>query len=153
MTMYLPEELMRIRTSNSNSPPPPKMIELEMLHAVDDCVEYWQKGNTRVETVGDRTDVYLHNNRIVSICMETDTMLISDCGWQTSTTKSRINCLLRQYTPCCSRIYQEKHQWYLDYGDGDVVEMTKGANYLIHLVDCNCIYEDYDAYIDIREVE
>ena len=117
-----------------------RKIEREMMDAVDDCVEYWRKDNTSVETLDDSTYVYLHNNKIADICMATDTMLISDCGWQTSTTKSRLNALLQCYSPNGTHIYQRQHQWYLDYGTGDVVEMESGEHYTIPLVDINSIY-------------
>ena len=117
-----------------------RQIEREMLHATDNSLDHWQKDNTRVETVDDSTYVYLHGNKIADICDETCTILISDCGWQTSTTKSRLNALLKWYSPNCTQIYQRNHQWYLDYGDGDVIEMEKGKHYLIHLVDINSIH-------------
>lgn len=132
-------------TSNHKNPRRKmRKIEQEMLDASDDNVAYWKKDNTRVETPEDgwSTYVYLHDNQIADICMKTDTMLISDCGWQTSTTKSRLNALLQWYTPNGTHIYQRKHRWYLDYGDGDVIEMKEGAHYLIHLVDINSIHGD-----------
>ena len=119
-----------------------RKIEREMMDALDHNVEYWQKDNTRVECPEDgwESHVYLHNNKIISICMEHHLMEISDCGWQTPTTKSRLNVVLAAYTPNRSQIYQRNHKWYLDYGTGDVIEMESGEHYTIPLVDINSIH-------------
>ena len=84
-----------------------RKIERQMIDAVADNIELWRKDNTKVVTDGDHTYVYLHGHMIADIDMETDTMLISTCGWQTSTTKSRLNALLGDLTPGRAGISQK----------------------------------------------
>ena len=53
----------------------------------------WSKDNTRVEVGKDCTFVYLHGHNIATISNEGDIRL-SSCGWETVTTKSRLNAVL-----------------------------------------------------------
>ena len=110
-----------------------RKIERQMIDAVADNIALWSKDNTKVVTVGDNTYVYLHGHMIADIDMETDTMLISACGWKTSTTKSRLNALLRAFTPDRAGIYQKDFQWYLNHGNGDTRVMHSDSTYLVHL--------------------
>ena len=109
-----------------------RKIERQMIDAVADNIAFWRKDNTEVVTDGERTYVYLHGHMIADIDIETDTMLISACGWKTATTKSRLNALLT-FTPDRARIYQKAFQWYLDHGDGDTEVMHSDCTYLVHL--------------------
>ena len=110
-----------------------RKIERQMSAAVAANIALWRKDNTKVVTDGDHTYVYLHGHMIADIDMETDTMLISACGWQTSTTKSRLNALLGDLTPSRAGIYQKDFQWHLDHGDGDTEVMHSDCTYLVHL--------------------
>jgi hypothetical protein len=47
----------------------------------------------------------------------TDTFTVSDAGWQTTTTKSRINALLSVFSPAAGRVYAKAFDWY--FGDSD----------------------------------
>ena len=66
--------------------------------------------NTRVEIVGDVISVFQFNNMI---CKITDkTVEINNRGYTSSTTKSRINCILHRF--CEDRsIYQKDFNWYI----------------------------------------
>ena len=66
----------------------------------------------------DRTiQVKLHGNVIASFYPATDTFTVSDAGWQTTTTKSRINALLSVFNPAAGRVYSKAFEWY--FGDSD----------------------------------
>jgi hypothetical protein len=66
----------------------------------------------------DRTiQVKLHGNIIASFYPATDTFTLSDAGWQTVTTKSRINALLSVFSPAAGRLYSKAFEWY--FGDSD----------------------------------
>ena len=92
-----------------------RIIERQMLAAILDHKD-WKCGNTRVQVTYfahtdkpiQRVNVYLHGNRIAQITH--DTVSICDCGWQTTTTKSRLNAILREL--CGAGIYQKNHKWY-----------------------------------------
>ena len=52
--------------------------------------------------------MYLHNSAI-AVITPTD-VTVCDCGYQTPTTKSRLNVILREL--CGAGIYQKNHTWY-----------------------------------------
>ena len=54
--------------------------------------------------------VWLHNNLIATIYPSTNRILCRDAGWQTVTTKSRLNALLGAFNDHAS-IWQTKHVW------------------------------------------
>ena len=76
----------------------------------------WAKDNTRVEVNkhGD-TFVYLHGHNIATISNEGDIRL-SSCGWETVTTKSRLNAILDCFVHNI-RIFQRDWQWYISGRD------------------------------------
>lgn len=53
---------------------------------------------------------FLHGNKIAERI--TDGIVLSDCGWRTTTTKSRLNAILR-LAGTNYRIYQKSHQWFI----------------------------------------
>ena len=61
--------------------------------------------------------VKLHGNLIASFYPATDTFTVSDAGWQTTTTKSRITALLSVFSPAAGRVYSKAFDWYI--GDSD----------------------------------
>lgn len=63
--------------------------------------------NTYAEILNDDTvAIKLHNTYVVKIHAD-GTYTLNSGGWQTVTTKDRIN----QYSPV--RVYQEKYQWFV----------------------------------------
>ena len=66
--------------------------------------------NTRTEVWGNGVTVYLHNNAIARWQADKGVLTISNCGWETSTTKSRLNAILDAFN--LGRIYQSKFVWY-----------------------------------------
>lgn len=57
--------------------------------------------------------VNLHGNTIAEFYPDQDRFMLDDCGWQTVTTKSRLNTILGVFNPGAGRIYSEKFQWKL----------------------------------------
>ena len=77
----------------------------------------WSKDNTRVE--GDKngdTYVYLHGHNIARIANNGD-MQLSSCGWETVTTKSRLNAILDCFVHNVG-IFQKDWIWYISGRDG-----------------------------------
>ena len=102
-----------------------RKIELEMTRAAR-ARRDWRSGNTSVDVTDHGVIVRLHGNKIAQI--DGDTLYLTDCGWQTSTTKSRLNSLLREFTNG-GYIYQSKFEWHLVYPDGCDCEMYSDTTY------------------------
>ena len=89
------------------------------------------KANTSVrcfKTNGVTTDidVFLHGNHIASLDTATHKLTIKDGGWQSVTTKSRLNALLDEFVPSM-RIFQNDWTWYIsDSLDGSKQLFTSG---------------------------
>ena len=90
-----------------------RKIELEMINAIESNTN-WSKDNTSVVHLNDEkstTEVYLHGNKIAEV--DENSMTIFDGGYQSKTTKSRLNVLCRQYCIDGEGVYQKNFQWYV----------------------------------------
>ena len=76
--------------------------------------EDWCSGNTRViySPIRNTSEVYLHNNLIAIVT--DDGLQIFDGGWQSNTTKSRLNALCSEFCVEGECVYQKNFQWYVD---------------------------------------
>ena len=109
-----------------------RKIEMQMLQAIRNK-QHFKSANTEVvPTVFehgdrriDRINVYLHGNPIAQI--HPDCVDICDCGWQTTTTKSRLNVILREL--CGAGIYQKNHTWYGTAIEEDDWEIDKNSRH------------------------
>ena len=76
----------------------------------------WSSSNTRVE-FNDSTNcssVFLHGHNIATVDHSTNAVKISSCGWQTVTTKSRLNAILSEVKYGCS-VFQKQWNWYVSF--------------------------------------
>ena len=87
-----------------------RKIESQMNAAVR-ARKAFSKQNTMVAMDGDAAKVYLHGNHIATIT--DDGLQIFDGGWQTNTTKSRLNALIEEFGPRYARVFQDNFQWYV----------------------------------------
>ena len=106
---------------NQNEGVSMRKIEKNMVDAIENRKD-WSNGNTSVNSFyvhnfeGVRTQVRLHGNLIAIITdIKTDSwqrndIELSSCGWETVTTKSRLNALLA-YTPF--KIVQKNFEWFV----------------------------------------
>ena len=89
-----------------------RKIESQMCAAVQSNKD-WKSGNTEV-TIDKETNtssVYLHGNLIATV---TDNdMTIYDGGWQTTTTKSRLNALCQEFCIAGEGVFQKDFTWYV----------------------------------------
>ena len=100
-----------------------RLIEQQMNNAIR-CNQNFSKGNTVVINIGTKSFVYLHGNHIATV--GSDFLQIFDGGWQSNTTKSRLNALLDEFVPSM-RIFQNDWTWYLfDSLDGSKRLFTSG---------------------------
>ena len=72
----------------------------------------WSSGNTQVVTNDGVSTVYLHGNKIALI--DDNSMTIFDGGWQSNTTKSRLNALCEEFCISGEGVYQKNFQWYVN---------------------------------------
>ena len=72
----------------------------------------WAGSNTMVRVSREVVEVILHGNHIASVDTATNDLTIFDGGWQSVTTKSRLNALLEEFTPE-RRIFQKDWQWFI----------------------------------------
>ena len=112
--------------------PPNVMRKIEM--EMNSAIRYrrnFSKANTSVrcfKTNGVTTDVdvFLHGNHIASLDTASNQLTIKDGGWQSVTTKSRLNALLDEFSPSMG-IFQKDWVWYLsDRLSGSVVPFISG---------------------------
>ena len=71
----------------------------------------WTSGNTSVITEDNISKVYLHGNHIATI--DEDSMTIYDGGWQSNTTKSRLNALCDEFCIAGEGVFQKDFVWYV----------------------------------------
>ena len=103
-----------------------RKIEQQMCEAVRYCHNF-SKDNTSVVTETDCSKVYLHGNHIATV--GADYCMLFDGGWQTVTTKSRLNALIEEFGPRCARIFQKNYQWYVHDEDGRDHEFFNGYTF------------------------
>ena len=93
-----------------------RKIEREMCKAIA-LEKDWKSGNTRVTNFYNdnkelvATGVFLHDNLIAEV---TDTdVTIYDGGWQSNTTKSRLNAICDTFCVDGEGIFQHKFEWFV----------------------------------------
>ena len=94
----------------------------------------WAGSNTTV-TYNELTDcssILLHGHQIATLDHHTNALKLSSCGYQTVTTKSRLNALLSEFKYGC-KVFQKNFDWYfrgynqtVDFWDGMII--TNDAN-------------------------
>ena len=71
--------------------------------------------NTRVDYVPSEgiSEIFLHNNLIAYYRHDEESMYISSCGWESNTTKSRLNALLTTFYRGVG-IFQKNWNWFIE---------------------------------------
>mgnify|MGYP003127366310 FL=1 len=90
-----------------------RLIEQQMCSAVINKND-WRKDNTEVlySPSRDVCCVYLHKNLIATI--DNNNVEIYDGGWQTNTTKSRLNAIINELCDGVNQgVYQHKFEWFI----------------------------------------
>ena len=95
---------------NHTSPILMRKIESQMISAIQSNKD-WKSGNTQVITIEGVSFVYLHGNQIATI--DDDSMTIFDGGWQSVTTKSRLNALCDAFCVAGEGVFQKDFVWYV----------------------------------------
>jgi hypothetical protein len=92
-----------------------RKIEQQMNRAISNRTN-WAGSNTTV-SYNDSTNcssVFLHGHQIATVDHSTNAVKVSSCGWQTVTTKSRLNAILSEVKYGCS-VFQKQWNWYVSF--------------------------------------
>ena len=81
----------------------------------------WKGRNTEVEFNSNTncSSVYLHGHQIATLDHSTKALKLSSCGYETVTTKSRLNAILDEVKYGC-RVFQKNWNWFLKNGNQTV---------------------------------
>ena len=98
-----------------------RKIERQMIHAINCPGKRWNNTNTKVRWSDDQkyVEVLLHDHIIASINFAKNRAVISACGYETATTKSRLNAILSDLAPG-ARIYAKNFEWFFTYNNKTV---------------------------------
>ena len=78
----------------------------------------WAGSNTSV-SYNENTNcssVYLHGHQIATFDHDTLALKLSSCGYETVTTKSRLNAILEEVKYGC-RVFQKNFNWFVRYNN------------------------------------
>jgi len=99
-----------------------RKIEADMISAIFAKKDF-TRDNTQVRFDGNNWRVILHNTAIAQC--ENGILRLATGGWKTTTTKSRLNAILRHFGK--GGIFQKDGTWYWTYsGRGETVEFFDG---------------------------
>ena len=94
-----------------------RKIELQMIAAIKDSKDL-KVANTEVISYTNSSDVYLHGNLIARIG-ETWIELF-DGGYQTKTTKSRLNAILSAFGMDGEKVFAKNFTWFVNYNGSPI---------------------------------
>ena len=111
-----------------------RKIEKLMCDAIASNADYWRLNNTEIRRqLAGRHRVYLHNNHIATVSTDPACPFVQvfDGGWQTVTTKSRLNALLDRFTdPTRNGVFQRNWEWFVrDDRTGTVAPFYNGYTF------------------------
>ena len=88
----------------------------------------WAGSNTMVRVSKEVVEVFLHGNQIASVDTATNDLTLFDGGWQSVTTKSRLNALINEFCDAFTcGVYQKDFTWYVtDRGTTHQFDSTQG---------------------------
>ena len=94
-----------------------RKIEREMNFAVSNKAN-WSKSNTQVR-YNDNTNcssIYLHGHQIATFDHNLKAVKLSSCGYETNTTKSRLNAILDEVKMGC-KVFQKNFDWFVSFNN------------------------------------
>jgi len=101
-----------------------RQIERDMISAIK-LGKCWRKDNTEVYTNDNNASlVYLHGNHIATVT--DNNVRVFDGGWQTNTTKSRLNAIINEFCDALTDgVFQKDYQWFIK-DNNEVVKFKSG---------------------------
>ena len=103
-----------------------RKIEREMNNAVKNKIA-WSKNNTLTtfDNTIENCFVYLHGNHIATYNYANKELSLYDGGWQSNTTKSRLNALLFEFATGFS-VFQKNWDWYISDFQNNIKDFCNG---------------------------
>ena len=97
-----------------------RKIEQQMNRAIVNKND-WSNSNTVVDYNSNTncSTVVLHRTAIAVYDHNTSALKLNTGGWQTVTTKSRLNAILQEVIGCAS-VFQKNFEWFLNYNNQTV---------------------------------
>ena len=94
-----------------------RQIEKQMNFAISNKGDF-RKDNTEVvyNSNTNCSSVYLHGHQIATFEHNLKAVKLSSCGWQTNTTKSRLNAILDEVKYGC-KVFQKNWNWFVSYNE------------------------------------
>ena len=85
----------------------------------------WKLDNTEViyDEQTNESTVYLHGNKIAEV--GDDYIRLFDGGWQSNTTKSRINAIMTEHGIAGEGVFQKNYQWFIRLYNGTEFFVTE----------------------------
>jgi len=93
-----------------------RKIERMMNQAITDKVD-WKSANTEVTNIDGVSFVFLHGNKIAEV--GDNFVRLFDGGWQTVTTKSRLNAILQCHGLPGECVFQKQWTWFVNLKTGN----------------------------------
>ena len=92
-----------------------RLIEKQMNFAISNKAN-WGKSNTQVvyNESTNCSQVYLHGHQIASVDHNTQAIKLDSCGYETNTTKSRLNAILDE-VKYGAKVFQKNFVWFVKY--------------------------------------
>ena len=85
----------------------------------------WAGSNTTVITEDDISTVMLHGNHIATYYHNTKELALFDGGWQSNTTKSRLNALCYEFATGY-KVFQKNWDWFVADFHGNAKDFADG---------------------------
>ena len=100
--------------------------EKQMNHALSNKTN-WKGSNTEVCYLPETncSSVYLHGHNIATYDHNTQGLKLSSCGYETVTTKSRLNAILFELKTGC-KVFQKNWNWFLSNVSGATTYFQDG---------------------------
>ena len=78
----------------------------------------WSGSNTQVNYNSNTncSSIYLHGHQIATVDHNIKAVKLSSCGYETRTTKSRLNAILEEVKYGC-KVFQKNFDWFVSYND------------------------------------
>ena len=105
-----------------------RKLEQQMNYALSNK-NNWAGSNTtvRYNDFTNCSSVYLHGHQIATLDHHSNALKLSSCGYETVTTKSRLNAILEEVNYGC-KVFQKQFNWFLrtnnqtvDFWDGMIL--------------------------------
>ena len=102
-----------------------RKLETQMNNAIKSQTN-WAGSNTTVITEDNVSTVMLHGNHIATYYHDTKELALFDGGWQSNTTKSRLNALCYEFATGFG-VFQKNWNWFVsDFQNKTVKEFADG---------------------------